>query len=76
MQETHVQWLDQEDSLEKEMATHSSVLASTDRGAWGYTPWDHKELDKTEQLTLSLSFLFVPFLVTQMVKTLPPLWET
>ena len=27
MQETHVQSLDQEDALEKGMATHSSVLA-------------------------------------------------
>ena len=36
MQETLVQFLDQEDPLEKEMETHSSVLAwkFTDRGAW------------------------------------------
>ena len=27
MQETHVQYLDREDSLEEEMAIHSSVLA-------------------------------------------------
>ena len=27
MQETQVQFLDQEDPLEKEMATHSSILA-------------------------------------------------
>ena len=27
MQETQVQFLDQEDALEKEMATHSSILA-------------------------------------------------
>ena len=27
MQETHVQFLGQEDPLEKEMATHSSILA-------------------------------------------------
>ena len=27
-----------------------------DRGAWGaiYSPWGHKELDMTEQLTLTL----------------------
>ena len=38
MQETLVQFLGQEDLLEKEMATHSSILAgdSMDRGAW----WD------------------------------------
>ena len=36
MQETRVQFLGQEDPLEKEMATHSSTLApvSMDRGAW------------------------------------------
>ena len=49
MQETWVQSLSQEDPLEKEMATHSSLLA------WGipwteepgklYSPWGHKESD-------------------------------
>ena len=33
MQETWVHFLGQEDPQEKEMATHSSVLAM-DRGAW------------------------------------------
>ena len=34
-------------SLEKEIATHSSILAwEVDRGAW----WDHKELDTTEHM--------------------------
>ena len=40
MQETWVQFLDQEDPLEKEMATHSSILAwriTLDRGAWQAT---------------------------------------
>ena len=40
MQETQVQSLDQEDPLEKEMATHSSILAlknSMDSGAWWAT---------------------------------------
>ena len=36
MQETWVQSLDWEDPLEKEMATHSSILA-WERGAWGTT---------------------------------------
>ena len=36
MQETWVQSLGLEDPLEKEMATHSSVLAM-DRGAWQAT---------------------------------------
>ena len=37
MQETQVQSLGQEDPLEEEMATHSSILAlenSVDRGDW------------------------------------------
>ena len=37
MQETQVQSLDQEDPLEKEMATHPSILAwknPMERGAW------------------------------------------
>ena len=40
MQETWVQSLGQEDPLEKEMATHSSILFlenPTDRGAWPAT---------------------------------------
>ena len=40
MQETRVQSLSQEDPLEKEMATHSSILFclnSMDRGAWQAT---------------------------------------
>ena len=48
MQETWVQSLGQEDLLEKEMATHSSILAW--RIPWmedpgGYSPWGHKESD-------------------------------
>ena len=51
MQETWIQSLGQEDPLEKEMATHSSILAW--RIPWtedlvGYTPWGRKELDMTE----------------------------
>ena len=43
MQETWVQFLGQEDPLEKEMATHSSILAwriPMDRGAWQATVHD------------------------------------
>ena len=56
MQETWVWSLGLEDPLEKEMATHSSILAwenPMDRGAW--QPTVHgvsKESDMTEQLTL------------------------
>ena len=48
IQETQIWSLGQEDSLEEEMATHSSILAwknPTDRGK------DHKELDTIERLS-------------------------
>ena len=52
MQETQVQSLGWEDSLEKEMATHSSTLALkipwTEKLGAGYYPWGHKELGTTE----------------------------
>ena len=47
MQETWVQSLVQEDPLEKEIETHSSILAW--RIPWTEEP--HKELDMTEWLT-------------------------
>ena len=54
MQETQVQSLGQEDPLEEEMATHSSVLAWEIRHSSlaGYSPWGRKELEMTKQLTL------------------------
>ena len=39
------------------------------RSLVGYSPWSHKELDITEQLTLSLHFQI-------MLDSLSPLWET
>ena len=53
LQETQVQFLGQEDPLEKEMATHSSILAwrinPMDRGAWQATVHGlAKESDTTE----------------------------
>ena len=53
MVEPQVQSLGWEDSLEKEMATHSSILASESHGQRslvGYSPWGQKELDMTERL--------------------------
>ena len=51
MQEMWFQFLGQEDPLEKEMATHSSILAmgnSMDRGAWWATVHGvSKELNMT-----------------------------
>ena len=56
MQEIQVQFLGWEDPLEKETATHSSIL--TWKIPWtgslaGYSPWGRKELHTTEQLRLS-----------------------
>ena len=57
MQEMQVQSLDQEDPLEKGLATHSSILAWTipwtEEPGGGCSLWSHKESDTTEQLTLS-----------------------
>ena len=55
MQELRVLSLGQEGLLEKEMATHSSILARESQGRRslaGYSPWGHRELDMTE-LTLA-----------------------
>ena len=53
MQETWVQSLGQEDPLEKRMATHSSIFTWGIPGTEEPGPGSHKELDMTEQLTLS-----------------------
>ena len=54
MWETWVQSLGREDLLEKEMATHSSILALkipwTEELGAGYYPWGRKESGTTEQL--------------------------
>ena len=57
MQETQVQSLGQEDPLEKEMTTHSSIPAW--RIPWTeqpdrHGPWGCKELDTFQRLSLSL----------------------
>ena len=49
--ETQVQSLGQEDLLEKEMTTSSSILAW--KTPWteetvGYSPWGHEELEMTK----------------------------
>ena len=53
MQETWVQFLGWEDPLEREMATHSSILA------WRIpqmSPGGHKELDVTKVLNFHFHF--------------------
>ena len=53
VRETWVQSLGREDLLEKEMATHSSILPGKSHG-WrslvGYNPWGQEESDTTERL--------------------------
>ena len=78
MQETWVRSLGQEDPLEKELAPHSSTLAEKSHGQRslvGYSPWGCKESDTTEQLHFTFKF-HLGFLVAQMVKRLPTIWET
>ena len=51
MWETQVQSLGWEDLLEKEMATHSSILAwkiPRRKSLVGYSPWGRKESDTTD----------------------------
>ena len=70
MEETQVQSRGPEDPLE---ATHSRILAwriPMDRGArWATVPWDPRESDKAEQLTLG------PVLETGSEKLAPELWK-
>ena len=58
MWETWVQSLGWENSLKKEMATHSSILAwkiPMNRGAWQATVhWGHEESDTAKQSTAHL----------------------
>ena len=57
MQETWVRYLGWEDTLEKETATQSSILAwriHGQRSPAGYSPWGHKDLDTTERLTMTI----------------------
>ena len=61
MQETLVQSLGWEDTLEKGMVSplqysYLENLMDREAGQAIYSPWGWKELDTTEQLTLSLSF--------------------
>ena len=61
MPETWVRSLGQEDPLEKEMATHPSILAwkipwVEELGA-GYCPWGCKESGTTERLHFILSYI-------------------
>ena len=56
MHKTGVQFLSQEDPPEKEMVTHSSILAWRIPQTEG--PWGRKEPDMTEQLTHTHIIIF------------------
>ena len=49
------------------MATHSDILAWripwTEKSLVGYIPWDRKELDTTEQLSLNHTHTYICFYV-------------
>ena len=72
MQETWVGNLGREDPLEKGMAAYSSILVWritwTEEPGGLSGPWDHKELDTTEQLTLSLFSLGLQMSIDQYLK--------
>ena len=61
MQETRIQYLDQEGLVEKEMATNSRKYSclenSMDRGTWQGIVHGITESDMTERLTLTFMFL-------------------
>ena len=54
MQETLIRFLGWEDPLEKGKATCLSAVFWPGESHGLYSPWGHKELDSTEQLSLSL----------------------
>ena len=63
-QETWVLSLDQKDPLEKEIATHSSILAweksQGQRRLAGYSPWGLKESDTTLRLNNNNDHIWTP----------------
>ena len=56
MQENRVLSLGWEDSLEKGMATNSSILAWRIPWTEEPSPWGHEEADTTKKRTLSLFY--------------------
>ena len=70
-----VRSLGRDDTPEKEMGTHSSILAwriHGQRRLAGYRPWDRKESDVTEatkQAHMSHTYLKHPLTVVQLLST-------
>ena len=56
IQEMWVQSLGREDSLEEEMATHTSILEEFhgQKSLAGHSPWGREELDTTEHTHISV----------------------
>ena len=54
MQKMRVWFLGEEDFLEEEMATHSNILAWTEKSLVGYSPQGRKEPDTTEWLSTQI----------------------
>ena len=77
MRETRVHSLGREDPLEKEMATHSSIILAWEipwtEEPGSYSPWGHKESDTTERPHFHFVFRSQ---VAQTVKRLPTMQET
>ena len=69
VQKIPVQFLGQEDLLEKEMATHSSMLA------WRI-PWTEELVGYSHEVAESDMAEQLHFLVAQLVKNLPAVQET
>ena len=66
IQETWIQSLDGEDPLKKGMATtpvFSPGESYGQRSLAGYSPWNRKESDTTEQLTLTIYYNFVTCMI-------------
>ena len=58
MQEPQEMWvwsLGWEDSLEKEMAAHSSIIAWRIPDIGAFSPWGRKESDTTEHLSIPIT---------------------
>ena len=69
MQETWVRYLDQEDPLEKEMATHSSILV------WKILPAGRVWWATVHGVTKSWTQLKDQHYMDQLVKNPPEIWK-
>ena len=77
MQEMQVQFLGQEDTLEKEMATNLVFLPGKSHGQWslvGYSSWGLKEMDTTE--LFKILFDSVILCIASQRKPSPTRWST